>query len=137
MLTDKELRDSAAELIETWGKLFYGFWIIFLGGFVLSLKAPSDLHFWKFLGLMCFRSLAIIGTCLNFLMQFYNNRMIEKFTLWIAERESKNLAAEETRKMTHKYNDRANRIEGVLMCVGGVYLLLGLLLSFLIRIPQN
>jgi hypothetical protein len=127
--------DAIEATLETWSKLYYGFWIIFLGGFVLSLHAPDGLPCWKLLGLICFRSLAIVGTCLNFLMQFYAARMLHSMKLWqTLGDEPEGKTSEE--KWT-KFGKIANGLENALMCVGASYLLLGLILSFLIRVPAS
>jgi hypothetical protein len=51
-------------------RLYYPFWILFMGGFVLSLRVPfhwcATLHSVLLVG---FRFLAVLGTVLNFLSQ--------------------------------------------------------------------
>jgi hypothetical protein len=51
-------------------RLYYPFWILFMGGFVLSLRVPF--HWCVCLNsvlLVVFRFLAVLGTALNFLSQ--------------------------------------------------------------------
>jgi hypothetical protein len=53
-------------------KLYYGLWVVFMGGFVLSLNSsvlstpPSECMIWL---VRLFRCLAVVGSALNFLLQ--------------------------------------------------------------------
>lgn len=51
-------------------RLYYGFWVVFLGGFVYQREHPLAAHDCLHLALVvAFRCLAIFGTTINFLMQ--------------------------------------------------------------------
>src|ERR1700692_527939 len=54
-------------------RLYYGFWVLFMAGFVYSLHIPKCLNhphieFWT---VLLFRALSIAGTMVNFLMQYH------------------------------------------------------------------
>lgn len=70
---DESLRKYTESLTterEALNRIYYGFWIMFLGGFVLSLHVSIERHPHLAYGLLfAFRVLAIGGTAVNFRMQ--------------------------------------------------------------------
>lgn len=67
----KYLHDAQKWESESTGKLYYSLWILFMGGFVLSLSSfDKNSSFAGHVRLIhVFRILAILGSVLNFLMQ--------------------------------------------------------------------
>src|SRR5579862_691801 len=67
----EHLKASAQER-EAVNRLYYGFWIVFLGGFALSLRVGYGKHvFVAETLLIAFRLLAVVGTAINFWMQYH------------------------------------------------------------------
>jgi hypothetical protein len=121
-------------------RLYYGLWIVFLGGFVLSLHVKfdkTDPRVHLVIAIVTgFRVLAIFGTALNFWMQYHalkslRYRRLSIFYGAFGDRAHSNRAEEKAQK--------AARIEYLcevpLLVFAVGFLLLALVGSCVIRIP--
>jgi len=122
---------------DLFNRLYYGFWIMFLGGFVLSLRIAPYRHIVvaSFL-VFAFRLLAVAGTILNFLMQYW------AIVFLGAIRETlfyKTMGAEEPEKAAYakvcKFEPLVHGSEVPLLIIALVYLLVGFAGSFLVHVP--
>jgi hypothetical protein len=136
---------------EALNRLYYGFWIMFLGGFVLSLHVSIGRHFYLACGLLvAFRVLAIGGTAVNFRMQELAisslsslNRAIHYQNAAKMELDQNNdqaakvyinLAGDLQKQMS--VADKAtNKLELVLQAIGALFLTVAFVGSFLVRVP--
>jgi hypothetical protein len=117
-------------------RIYYGLWIMFLGGFVLSLhvsivRCPRT----ACVLIAVFRVLAIVGTAVNFLMQDFAIRFLagirERFfyRAWNAPRFVK-----EANVKIRLYGPRARSCETPLRVIAVLFLLIALVGSFLVRV---
>jgi hypothetical protein len=118
-------------------RLYYGLWIVFLGGFVLSLHVSAYRHVRvAFVLVVAFRSLAIAGTIVNFLMQYHaigglSNVRAELFFRAYGETAS----AEAAYLRTQRSDRMVRRCELPLQLIAAAFLLIAFAGSFLVRVP--
>lgn len=140
--TVEELKSDTARyisrVIDSTNKLAYSFWIVFLSGFVLSLRAPTDLHCISFFLLALFRVLAIIGTALNFLGQSAYLQCQNHVEFFVIMQRSKDIPAATTQlTRAQVYDGRGKKLLQATLYVAAAYLLLGLILSFVVHVSAN
>jgi hypothetical protein len=123
---------------ETRSRLFYGMWIVFLGGFLVSLHPFAKLSTGTLVALFLFRSLAIAGTVINFWMQIAEIR----FRRYYKESVQHSIVREEL-PMKEKYKlaqaalNQTNLCSVIVYSFGVCFLLLGLVLSFIVHVPAS
>jgi hypothetical protein len=118
-------------------RLYYGFWIIFLGGFVLSMHVTEGRHpraTTTFV--VIFRILAIAGTAANFAMQYYSLDSLTGYRRSVFHDAVGNRGiAEAAVKDSLRSGELANVFLLVLTYIGAAFLLVALVGSFFVRIP--
>jgi hypothetical protein len=113
-------------------RLYYALWIVFLGGFVLSLRISyGELACLAKVLVAAFRLLAVVGTLLNFWMQYHAIRGSSY------NRREQYARSDNNKRMADNFHtkmeDSANAVEGsqpYLIIVGTLFLMVALILSF-------
>jgi len=135
-----------AEQVKSWewerdavNRLYYGLWVVFLGGFVLSLRVPVRWCFCATTILMvAFRVLAIAGTALNFLMQERALTALSHFRFgMVCESEGDPTLAAEKYSEAAELNRIVIQFDNWLKGVGFLFLLLALISSFVVKIASG
>jgi hypothetical protein len=121
---------------EAYNRLYYGFWIMFLGGFVLSLRVTPYRHFGLASILIeAFRFLAILGTVVNFRVQQFSIIFLsgarELFLFKTMGRED---SAETASKKINTYVPLISHGETFLQIMAASFLLIAFGGSFLVRV---
>ncbi len=116
-------------------RLYYGLWIMFLGGLVLSLHVVISQHsYFAYALLAAFRLLAITGTAVNFEMQYHAINSLSKARLSLYCQAFDALG---TKREMAKAND-SDRIvaacEIPLQLIAAAFLLLAFVGSFLVKL---
>jgi hypothetical protein len=129
------------------GKLYYAFWIVFMGGFVLSINSTVKLvsaTCFSILLLRVFRILAVIGSALNFLLQnkaidsaSYSHRALVKYEQQIALSTTMQNEAAEALQQAESAHSKSKQIDAwipplecALKIIAAVFLLLALFLTW-------
>jgi hypothetical protein len=117
-------------------RLYYPFWILFMGGFVLSLRVPFH---WciclKSVLLVGFRFLAVLGTGLNFLSQQTDLTGISCYRWgYVYATTGKPDVAKQKYETAKKLAKRSITFNHWLLWVTIVFLVIALVGSFLIHI---
>ena len=100
-MDDREFRLEHAKLLsaerDAINRVYYALWIVFMGGFVLSLHITSGPHVTAArIAIVAFRVLAIAGTAINFAMQYFSLDSLGSFRQAVfREAFGKHLEAEE------------------------------------------
>lgn len=119
------------------GRLYYAFWIIFIGGFVYSLKVPNPPGYW-IVALFAFRVLAIAGAIVNFYMQDRaisacgNRELVELYT-----RLENTTSSAKYQSAMEGCDKWVEILERPLQIIAGAYLLLALTISFHISLGSH
>jgi len=129
------------------GKLYYALWIVFMGGFVLSitatvaLQASSPCTLWL---LRAFRLSAVVGSLLNFVLQSkaidavrFSREQSAEYELHIALSEKNPDRSQGAYNRAEGFKEKLNRLdvsisrlEGALICCGVVFLTLAIWLTW-------
>jgi len=140
-MADKPEVEYAKHLVwnrDALGRLYYPFWILFMTGFVISLRVPRSAQSCIVLcGLVVFRLLAVLGTSINFLMQYHAIDSLSHASIYLfkkAKGEAPEALYDEDRK-AKKSDDIAMRFETPLQAIAALFLLVALVLSFLVYTP--
>jgi hypothetical protein len=122
---------------DAFNRLYYGLWIVFLGGFVLSLHVVVYRYSCVALVLVvAFRLLAVAGTAVNFLMQYdaivYLGAVREKlFYTTMGDVAHAETASEKARI----FEPKVKRCEEHLQRIAAAFLLIAFAGSFLVHLP--
>jgi hypothetical protein len=122
---------------DSFNRLYYGLWIMFVGGFVLSLRVSIGKHFWTtYILIALFRVLAIVGTAVNFLMQYfaivYLGGIREKL---FYQAKGAPRFVKMAREKIRTFGPRVHFCETALRIIAVLFLLVALAGSFLVRVP--
>jgi len=118
-------------------RLYYALWIVFLGGFVLSLRISyGELACLAKVLVAAFRLLAVVGTLLNFWMQYHAIRAFsyirrEQYALY----DKNKLMADNFHTKMEDSAGAAESLEPYLIIVGTLFLIVAFILSFSVRLP--
>jgi len=118
-------------------RLYYGMWIVFLGGFALSLHVVDYRHPRLAVYLVIsFRLLAIAGTAVNFWMQYHAIKGLSNWRVSLFHRALNNDAGRDRAERAMQRSDRiVIRCELPLRIIAAAFLVIAFLGSFLVRIP--
>jgi fatty acid desaturase len=122
---------------DSFNRLYYGLWIMFLGGFVLSLHVSIGKHFWPtYILIVLFRVLAVTGTGVNFLMQYQAIENLSSIRENIYFRAMGNEArADETKNQAREAHRIVSSSEWSLLAIAGAFLFVAFVGSFLVTLP--
>jgi hypothetical protein len=116
-------------------RLNYGLWIVFLGGFVLSLRAMDSQSCQVFVLVLAFRTLAVLGSAVNVFMQL---RSIDGLTAGREAMFHKNLnnmeSFAEKRAASARYDRTVRACEPILQIITVAFLLVALYGSFVVHV---
>ncbi len=123
---------------DAFNRLFYGLWVIFLGGFVLSLHVTVERYTHvAFVFVVVFRFLAIAGTALNFVMQYcalIYLGAVRELVFYSAYSSMATLHGT-AREKAEKYAPIVKRCEKWSIWIAAVFLSVAFAGSFLVHIP--
>ena len=118
-------------------RLYYGLWILFMAGFVYSFHIPAVPHpcivSWA---LAFFRVLAVVGTGVNFLMQYHALASLGHIRIMqLNKGQGNQCGADEERAQAQQSDRIVRRCEIPLHVIAATFLIEALVLSFLVYPP--
>jgi hypothetical protein len=122
---------------DAYSRLYYGLWIIFLGGFVLSLHVTVSKHLYTaYVVIAVFRILATAGAATNFLMQLASLESGSAIRHGIFYEAVGNQGrAKDAANDSKNADKRFVRYQKWLQWIGSAFLAIALLGSFLVHVP--
>ncbi|MBI3895889.1 MAG: hypothetical protein HY313_08135 [Acidobacteria bacterium] len=120
-------------------RLYYAFWIMFVGGLVYSFHIPTTQYpHLVFYLVLAFRVLAVVGTGINFIMQYHAIASVGHIQVFnfLKGQQGKELEAAKRAIQAEKSDRIVSCCEIPLQLVAGAFLLTSLVLSFLLYGPN-
>jgi hypothetical protein len=134
----KQTGEVLGSSVEISNKIYYNLWIVFLGGFVLSLHTPSGISRHVFWAVVIFRLLAMLGTVVNFFVQSLYSKVQFHVRIAAVLLQAHEVADYRTQmEEAKKQSIRADRLGRYSAAICGLFLMLGFVLSCLIQVPAN
>jgi hypothetical protein len=118
-------------------RLYYGLWIVFLGGFVLSLHLTVGKHVrTTYTLIVLFRILAMVGSGINFMMQYHALNSVSKFRVSnFQQSQGRAALARDFQKQADNSDRFVARCEKPLQIVAVSFLIIAFIGSFFVTLP--